>query len=272
LLRLVLAVLSSFTLWAGAVPTQHARVELVAQKTAATPGARLLLGVHFNLDKDWHIYWINPGDSGQPPSFHWELPAGFSAGEIEWPHPERLANSQLVDYGYKDDVLFMVPVQVPGNVKPGASAQIALDAKWLICREVCIPDKARLQLSLPLSAAPTQDSGNAGLFARTKKLTPKAPPPTWKAVVRSDPSNFVLSIQTGIPVWQATFFPLEAGQIENAAPQITASTPAGFRIRLKKSEQLLKPISRLRGVLVLSGEAYHIDAPVASEPGSKRSN
>ncbi len=272
-MRLVLVVLSSFALWAEAVPVQHARVELVAQKTAATPGAQMVLGVHFNLDKDWYIYWVNPGDSGQPPSFRWELPPGFSAGEIAWPHPERLGNSQLVDYGYKDDVLFIVPVQVPGNAKAGAPAQIALDAKWLICREVCIPDKAHLQISVPLSAAPAQDSGNAQLFAQARRLTPKAPPPTWKALVRSDATNFVLSIQTGSSLAaSATFFPLEAGQIENAAPQITTSTPAGVRITLKKSEQLVKPISRLRGLLVLSGEAYQIDAPVISGQGSKRSN
>src|SRR6266849_3547038 len=111
LLRLVLVLLSSLVLWADAVPVQHARVELIAQKMAATPGAQLLLGVHFNLENDWHIYWINPGDSGQPPSFHWQLPAGFSAGDVEWPHPDRLSSSELVDYGYKDDVLFIVPIQ-----------------------------------------------------------------------------------------------------------------------------------------------------------------
>src|SRR5437016_9725185 len=72
------------------VQAQHARVELVSQQTTFAPGQENLLGVHFSLEKDWHIYWINPGDSSQPPVLHWQLPAGFKAGEIQWPHPVKL--------------------------------------------------------------------------------------------------------------------------------------------------------------------------------------
>jgi len=41
------------------------------------------------------------------------------------------------------------------------------------------------------------------------------------------------------------------------------TTTAGIEIRLKKSDQLLKPVARLRGVVVLPGRgAYSVDAPV----------
>src|SRR5215471_9496414 len=92
--------LGSCTLaWAQPVPARHSQVELMARPAAVTPGAELQLGVHFVLEKGWHIYWINPGDSGQPPAFQWQLPAGFTAGEVRWPHPERMqSNPQLADY------------------------------------------------------------------------------------------------------------------------------------------------------------------------------
>src|SRR5215475_1068175 len=86
---------------AAAAPIQakHAQVELLSRETAASPGKELLLGVHFVLEKGWHIYWVNPGDSGQPPVFKWQLPDGFVAGEIQWPRPERMQSSpQLADY------------------------------------------------------------------------------------------------------------------------------------------------------------------------------
>ena len=38
----------------------------------------------------WHTYWMNPGDSGEPPRIEWALPTGFTAGDIVWPHPERI--------------------------------------------------------------------------------------------------------------------------------------------------------------------------------------
>src|SRR5262245_6055422 len=101
-LFIVLASLA--TVVAQPVRTKHATIELLSRQTAIVPGKDSLVGVHFVLEKGWHIYWVNPGDSGQPPVFKWQLPEGFSAGEIQWPHPERMQNtSQLADYGYHDD-------------------------------------------------------------------------------------------------------------------------------------------------------------------------
>jgi hypothetical protein len=41
-------------------------------------------------------------------------------------------------------------------------------------------------------------------------------------------------------------------------------TATGFTLTLRKSDQLLKPIARLKGILVLSGEQpYSIDVPIA---------
>src|SRR3954447_17530171 len=103
----------------------HARVELLARQNAAMPGGSVQLGVHFVLEPGWHIYWINPGDSGQPPALKWQLPPGYAAGEIQWPHPERMQPTpQLADYGYHGDVLLPVTLHVPSLAKAGASVQV----------------------------------------------------------------------------------------------------------------------------------------------------
>jgi len=252
-------------------PVQHAKVDLISDKASIKAGQDVLLGVHYVLDPGWHLYWINPGDSGQPPSFDWKLPSGFVAGEAEWPRPERLSSSQLVDYGYKDDVLFIVPVHTSQTLNSNAPISIALNAKWLICREVCIPDRAQLHLSLPVSAGTPQTSPNADLFAHTKALLPKPAPKNWKTSVHSGKDDdFVLTVNAGKPLKGTSFFPHDPGQIDNAAPQKAVTTPAGVRITLKKSEVLAKPISSLRGLLELAGgEAYQINAPVSSENAQK---
>lgn len=255
---------------AESAPAQHAKVALISDKATITAGQDVLLGVHYVLDPGWHLYWINPGDSGQPPSFQWQLPSGFVAGDIKWPRPERLSNSQLVDYGYKDDVLFIVPVHTSQTLNSNVPVSMALNAKWLICREVCIPDRAQLHLSLPVSTGTPQTSPNADLFAHTKALLPKPAPKNWKASVRSGKDDFVLSVSAGKPLKAASFFPHDAGQIDNAAPQKAITTPAGVRITLKKSEVLAKQISSLRGLLeVAGGEAYEINAHVSSENAQK---
>lgn len=248
------------------VAGKHARVELLSRQASVTPGAELMLGVHFMMEKGWHIYWTNPGDSGQPPAFKWQLPGGFSAGDVRWPRPERMQNSPMIaDYGYHDDVLLTVPVRAPQAIGGGKALAIEVEAKWLICREVCIPDKAKLALSLPVTEAAKDNPANASVFAEAEKLLPAPWPKTWKARAESQTSNFVLTIETGKPVNKAMFFPLDPGQIDNPAPQLLRVQPRGAAIALRKSDLLTKPIATLRGVLVLGdGSAYHLEAPVTA--------
>lgn len=246
---------------AETVQAHHARIELLSRERSADPGGKLLLGVHFTLEKDWHIYWINSGDSGQPPVLSWQLPSGFQAGEIEWPVPEKLTRSSLADYGYKDDVMLLVPVQVPAGWKAGSKIDVGVKAKWLICSDVCIPDHADLHVSLPAAA----DSASVAAFASALSRLPKPWPRSWVVQAISGEDDFVVVINAGKPIDSAQFFPITPEQIENAASQPLQKTPRGARITLKKSDQLLQPIAVLRGLLVTGNEAYQMQARVISK-------
>src|SRR5260370_36569079 len=151
---LCLSLLLAYSAAAQKVNAQHAKLELLAEP--ATSSGQIQLGVHFILEKAWHIYWINPGDSGQPPDFHWQLPPGFTVGAIQWPHAERMRNGRMADYGYHDETLLLVALHVPQN-HPTKSADVALDAKWLISPEVCLPDHPQLPFTLPGRARPEAD-------------------------------------------------------------------------------------------------------------------
>jgi thiol:disulfide interchange protein DsbD len=243
----------------------HARVELLARQAAIVPGSDLQLGIHFTLEPGWHIYWINPGDSGQPPSFKWQLPPGFTAGEVQWPRPERMqSSSELADYGYHDDVLLMVPIHAAQFINNGQASglRFAAEAKWLVCREVCIPEHADLELFLR-SGAIKENPAAAKLFADAEKLLPVPMPHGWKAMAESRKNDFLLTVAGGKPIVKGIFFPLDPGQIDNPAPQKLQAIPSGAKITLKKSDLLLKPISVLRGVLAIpGGPAYRIEAHV----------
>ncbi len=246
--------------------TGHAHVELLSRQDSVVPGSALQLGVHFVLESGWHIYWINPGDSGQPPVFKWQLPKGFSAGEILWPRPERMQPvKELADYGYRDDVLFIVPIHVPQSliISGPLTMPFVVEVKWLICREVCLPEHAQLRVELPRASRAGENPSSAKLFADAEKRLPKRLPHSWKASVTSTKDDFVLSITAGARITEAEFFPLDPGQIDNPAPQKTQPSVTGIKVRLKKSDLLVKPITVLRGVLVIPGKpAYRIEAPV----------
>lgn len=252
--------------WAAPVSAPHLTIELVTENTSIAPGQSFHAGLKFNLEKSWHIYWINPGDSGEPPKVEWKLPAGFEAGAIEWPTPVRLPISRLMDYGYEDQVLLMMPIGPPANLKTGTNVQLAATVRWLVCQQVCLPGHADVAVILPVSDNP-KPSANYDLFTKTRASLPA--PARWKQSAVAHKDDFVLTLRTGKQVASAVFFPLEEEQIENAAPQIVNPTLTGVRIQLKKSDQLLKPVGHLRGVVVVNGKGYEINAPVTNAVAAK---
>lgn len=264
-LSLPAVLLLEFAVAAGAsaqsFTASHAKVTLIAENNSLQPGKTALVGVLFDLEKGWHIYWVNPGDSGQAPAIKWQLPAGFQAKEIRWPTPSRLGAGKVIDYGYEGRVLLPVSIQVPVSYQPAKPVMLSADIRYLICREVCIPAKAQASLSIPSA----NTAANAELFRSTFDNSPKAWPAGWKAQVSDNGGFFVLSLDIGTSQPRAAFFPLEEDQIDNAAVQGPMATPRGVQIKLKKSEQL-KPIMVLKGVVVLGpGQAFEVSAPVAGK-------
>lgn len=270
-IQVMLAV--SAMLVGGAVTTaaqaDAVRVELVADAATIAPGQRFWLGLRFRITPGWHIYWRNPGDSGQPPAATWELPRGFRAGEIRWPTPVRIGTGTVVDYGYEKDVLLLVPVDPPAGLEPRGEAVLAANVRWLMCKDICVPAKQRVELRLP--AAQTARAASETVRAEFRKAraeVPRPAPATWRLTARMRADAFELELLTGQPPRRAQFFPLEPGQIENAAQQKLEPRERGARLILRKSDQMQKPPAKLRGVVVLDGRAYEIEARVVPQESS----
>jgi hypothetical protein len=110
------------------------------------------------------------------------------------------------------------------------------------------------------------------LFVATRKSLPRPVPVNWRFGVAEANDSFVLTANLGQQITHAIFFPLAESQVDNAAPQNLLPAAAGFRLTLRKSDQLLKSIERLKGVLVLSADqAYLIDVPL-SKPHAARNS
>jgi thiol:disulfide interchange protein DsbD len=240
----------------------HLKVKVISEQATSPPGEPLWVGLLFQLEPGWHIYWQNPGDSGEPPKVQWELPTGFVAGSIRWPQPIRLGGGSVVDYGYEGQVLLMAPIQGSSSRNATSLPSLSADVNYIVCRDVCIPGKAHLTLSGPTSGAWALWRA---LFEQTRAQLPKPAPASWKGAAVSDKQHFILLVRARSQVANPSFFPLEPSQIDNSSPQEFSLTHNGFRLTLKKSDQLTKPITNLRGLIVLGpGRAFEILAPVVS--------
>lgn len=140
------------------VVTPRVQAQLVAlapQGIAA--GKPLELGLRIAHQRDWHTYWKNAGDSGLPTQLNWQLPQGMQATDIDWPAPQQIRVSDMLNYGYEGTVLLPVPVQVSDAFQPDAdgTALIELHASWLVCRVECIPEEGQFTLRLPAEVSET---------------------------------------------------------------------------------------------------------------------
>ena len=137
----------------------------------------------------WHTYWINPGDSGEPPRIEWALPAGFAAGDIAWPHPERIPVGPAMSFGYSREVVLPIPDHRARRLAPGARVTLRGRASWLVCEKICIPEEARRRAD-PAGGrreARGRDPRGAPLIAAARRAVP-APSP-WPASFSATPET-----------------------------------------------------------------------------------
>ena len=128
----------------------HTHVRLVSEQDAVVPGGTLWVGFDLVLDDGWHVYWKNPGDAGLPPKIKWQLPSGIRPGNIHWPYPKRLSVGPLTSFVYEHEVLLLVPITVDGNFQSSKDVNLHAHLDWVACKDVCIPGRAELNLSLPV--------------------------------------------------------------------------------------------------------------------------
>ena len=151
------------------------QVTLIAERAALRPGERLRLGVQLEIAAGWHIYWINPGDSGFPTQATVHGPEGFQLGETTFPAPHRFeAPGDIVTYGYEGDVLLVVDVQAPARFDRDQDLRFRVEASWLVCAQVCIPGQGAAELVLPVARSDaTARPHNERLFARWNARLPR---------------------------------------------------------------------------------------------------
>ena len=264
---LTILVLAAAPLLATAGPsaqviTPQVRAELVAHAPeGVAPGKPLWLGLKIEHQPHWHTYWRNPGDSGLPTTLQWTLPAGMTAGSIEWPTPGRLPIGPLMNFGYEGTLLLPVAVSVPADFK-GDTLAVTLRADWLVCKDVCIPEGGDFALQLPAQAA---TAGHGALFAAARAAMPQ-PVPGAQATATVEGTELIVQV-SGLPAaWQGRtlgFLPETTGVIQNAAVLKTTWTQGVWSTRVPLDAQRSESPTTMPVVLITDGQPAGLQLQVA---------
>lgn len=133
--------------------TPRVRVKLYSDQEQLAPSGKVRIGVHFELDPEWHIYFRNPGEAGVSTEIDLHSDS-LAFKELRWPTPERFLDPSgtITTYGYEREVFFFSEA----FVSPAADDMVGLRAKldFLACKVDCIPGKVELKGQLPVGESP----------------------------------------------------------------------------------------------------------------------
>ena len=246
------------------VTTPQVRAELVAHAPeGVAAGKPLWLGLVIQHRPEWHTYWKNPGDSGLPTTMQWTLPSGAVAGDIQWPTPKPLPIGPLMNFGYEGTLLLPVPVTVPAGFSD-ARFDVKLQAEWLVCKEVCIPESGEFVLSVPAQAA---TAGQAALFEASRAAMPVALPGV-QGSAEPQGASLVVSV-SGLPAaWQGqalTLLPETPGVLQNAAKPATKWADGIWTAQMPLDPQRSASPALMPAVLTMPGAkaGVQLDVQVA---------
>ena len=236
--------------YSNPVETGHARASLITNLQDSQQES-FYVGVRLEMQEGWHTYWENPGDSGSPFDAQWNVDQGIIVENVEWPTPVTIPYPPLMTFGYEGDVVF--PFKVFRAIDSNLS-KINLEFDFLICADICIPEKA--SLSLDLSTA-LPDS----LVDEAVKSLPADFIQTQSVV---DGDHLTIKFKSSQPVSNAYLFPRE--------DNLFAYTPTQKWNRLSEDTyEIAVPIlndevGSFSGILRINDEGFQVKEELESAP------
>ena len=239
------------TISLGAVRSGKATAEWITTSLTCGAGSQVKTGIRLVVDEGYHTYWLNPGEGGMKTSVKWELPAGWTAGELEHPVPKRFMTGDLPGFGYEGTVVF--PVVLTAPIGFTGEAKLKGTLSWLTCDDKgCIPGDASIELTLK-SGDPAPSADTKTIDVALAKI-PQHQEGWVHLSVTEKPKVLALNIEAHLsrPLNLADYeiFPATPQVIDTAAKIQFAASGAEWLAEVPKSEYASGTVSELTLVLV----------------------
>lgn len=248
-------------------------VELLAETSSIVPGETAWLGLRLDPAEHWHTYWKMGGDSGEPTSLNeWQAPEGTQIGELQFPAPHWLPfyETDLVNFGYEEEVLLPVAVTLPEDYE-GDTVTLSTLAYWNVCEQICIPGEERLSLTLPVTEVAERDIENELLFAAARAKLPESEH-NIRSIIAVAGERVSLGFEADEPLFagmqDAWFFPEQRRVIKPGPLRDVTIQPSFVQITHAQPRRMTEDLDAVYGTLVLEDAdgnrvAYDFNDPAA---------
>ena len=213
----------------------NSKIILVSESTTLQPKDSLYLGIKFELEKDWHTYWENPGDAGEGAVIKWSLPDGVSSSEILWPGPERIPVDPLMTFGYNNEVILLTKISTSDKID--FPIELNAQVSWFTCKDICIPQDGNVSIVINEG-----DLNKSNDYAEIKQYVDKLPKEFLEnyKVEKLDEKYFLQSTLEKNNFDSIYFFPREYGLTDYVENQIYEKNENSFSLEVKASKTGMK--------------------------------
>lgn len=115
---------------------------------------QLYLSINLKNHPEWHTYWKNPGDAGLPIDLKFfEKEKEVKLEAMEWPIPKKFVepgDQWAFGYGNEYSMFF--------KLNKYSGKNLTLKAKWLICKNICVPGKLDVAFQAVKGGLKTSDT------------------------------------------------------------------------------------------------------------------
>lgn len=226
-------------------------LRLISSHNQIKASDTVLFAIETKIKKGWHIYWINPGDAGEPAKFH--ITTNIKPSDTItpfYPVPRRTNTEGVVTFDYFGEVVFPFQIVIPKNFS-NDYLEIYLSAEWLVCREKCIPGKTKINLKL-------RNTGVSRISQRNKNIIEQS--------FQKLPSNEFLNVEVAhdnhfyklsftLPFDQKLknvfIYPISEGIFDLEARQNYSISGNNCTIYLKQAQYIWGDTTQIRGIIEL---------------------
>ena len=249
--KIIFSILLFFSFFGAAeiFDTGHARISLIKDHSDFVPGTSINIGLKVSMDKGWHTYWRNPGDSGGPIEIDWDLPKGFSVSDIKWPLPEKIEYPPLMTYGYEDFVIYPMVLSIPADY---SEDYFEMAADILICADVCIPESGKISSNL------LDIESDSLIYEWLESIPSKSLPITTSL----NENNLEIRFTFEKEIKEIYFFPDENNSIDYSSKQNFYKKDDGYLLSIKLFNDDFQNVS---GVLDIDGTGYNVSNGVIED-------
>ena len=129
-------------------------------------------GLVLDLEEGWKTYWRSPGEVGLPPEVDWAGSRNVASAEVLWPAPERFRAFGIENFGYRDEVIHPIRIDLE---TPGRPVALRASISMLACSDICVPLSFDLALDIPAGAGIDRSAAEAiAEWAEKVPLSPEA--------------------------------------------------------------------------------------------------